>query len=205
MEVRHRTSEQPTELLYDDKILGYADLQKGQYVMRTQTPTATALTMKSPTSIETWHARMGHLGYQNLLRLNQQAKDVDIKESPPKDICGDCMKDRQQRHPSRTPMIRTTQALHRVHSDLMGPLPTTQRGDRYLMMLKDDYSGAQWVYPLRTKSQAFSTFKEFKAMLENQTKEKLKFLRSDGGGEYASSEFQTSEGKWDQAGAYRPP
>ena len=151
---------------------------------------------------------MGHLGYKNLLRLNQQAEDVDIKGPPPNEICGECMKGRQQRRPSKTPMTKATGAIHRVHSDLMGPFPTTRRGERYLMIIKDDYSGAQWVYPLRTKNQAFASFKGFKTLLENQIKERIKFFRSDGGGEFNSTEFQLylrENGiKWEPSAPHTP-
>ena len=135
------------------------------------------------------------------MRLKDQAENVDIQGSIPEGICGDCMKGRQQRKPSRTLMIRSTQPLHHIHSDLMGPLPTTRRGERYLMILKNDYTRAQWIYSLKTKNMAFSKFKEFKAMLEKQIKEKVKYLRSDGCIHRVS---KLSEGKWDQVGAHGP-
>ena len=36
----------------------------------------------------------------------------------------------------------------------------------------------------------FSKFKEFKALVENQTNKKIKVLRTDNGGEFCSREFE---------------
>ena len=46
-----------------------------------------------------------------------------------------------------------------------------------------------WVTFLKEKSEAFKKFKIFKAMVENETNEKIKSLRSDNGGEFISNEF----------------
>ncbi|KAH9716260.1 hypothetical protein KPL71_021398 [Citrus sinensis] len=46
-----------------------------------------------------------------------------------------------------------------------------------------------WVYVLRTKDQVFGRFKEWKALVENQTEKKLKVLRTDNGLEYYNKMF----------------
>jgi transposase InsO family protein len=45
------------------------------------------------------------------------------------------------------------------------------------------------VYLLKTKDEALHYFKAYKAEVENQLEGKIKWLRSDRGGEYFSSEF----------------
>jgi histone deacetylase 1/2 len=47
-----------------------------------------------------------------------------------------------------------------------------------------------WLFPLHYKLEAFIVFKQFKALIENKFERKIKTLRSDGGGEYMSSEFK---------------
>jgi transposase InsO family protein len=42
---------------------------------------------------------------------------------------------------------------------------------------------------MRAKSEIFSRFREFKALMENQTCKKIKVLRSNNGGEYTSNDF----------------
>ena len=47
-----------------------------------------------------------------------------------------------------------------------------------------------WFYFLRQKSNVFQIFKKWKCFIENETRNKLKCLRSDNGGEYCSYEFE---------------
>lgn len=46
-----------------------------------------------------------------------------------------------------------------------------------------------WVYFARLKSEVFTTFKKFKVLVETQSENKIKAIRSDRGGKYASQEF----------------
>ena len=57
------------------------------------------------------------------------------------------------------------------------------------MLFIDDYSRMVWVIFLKHKSKAFERFKIFRKMVERETDLKLKFLRSDKGGEFISQEL----------------
>ncbi|GJZ66163.1 zinc finger, CCHC-type containing protein [Tanacetum coccineum] len=46
-----------------------------------------------------------------------------------------------------------------------------------------------WVYFLKSKDEAFETFKEFKLKVENEVGKKLRSFRTDRGGEFTSREF----------------
>jgi len=46
-----------------------------------------------------------------------------------------------------------------------------------------------WVYLLKEKSKAFEVFKKFKVMVEKATSRQIKYVRSDRGGEYTSTNF----------------
>jgi len=59
----------------------------------------------------------------------------------------------------------------------------------YFISFIDDYSRRTWIYFLRSKSEVFSWFKEFKAFAENQTSTKIKCLRTDNRGEFCLIEF----------------
>ena len=43
---------------------------------------------------------------------------------------------------------------------------------------------------MKNKDEFFSKFKEFKALIENHTENKIKTFRSDNGGEFISNEFK---------------
>jgi transposase InsO family protein len=59
-----------------------------------------------------------------------------------------------------------------------------------MLTIIDDYSRKVWPYFLKHKYQAFSTFKEWKIMIERQTKKKVKILRTDNGMEFCSKQFE---------------
>ena len=80
--------------------------------------------------------------------------------------------------------------LELVHSDICGPMSITSlNNNMYFILFIDDYSRMTWVYFLKNKSQALSMFKKFKSMVETQSGQKIKVLRTDNGGEYISKEF----------------
>ena len=62
-------------------------------------------------------------------------------------------------------------------------------GSLYYVSFIDDFSRKTWIYFLRKKSEVFERFKEFKALVEIQTDNKIKVLRTDNGGEFFGKEF----------------
>ena len=60
----------------------------------------------------------------------------------------------------------------------------------YFITFIDDYSRKCWVYFLKTKDEAFDTFKRFKALVENERGCKIMCLRNNHGGEFCSKYFQ---------------
>ena len=64
-------------------------------------------------------------------------------------------------------------------------------GGVYFLTFIDDKSRYVWVYILKHKDDVFPCFLEWKALVERSTNQKLKALRTDNGGEYMSTEFQT--------------
>ena len=62
-------------------------------------------------------------------------------------------------------------------------------GYRYFLTFTDDLSRYGYICLMKHKSEAFEKFKEFQSEVENHLNKKIKFLRSDRGGEYLSYEF----------------
>jgi transposase InsO family protein len=77
-----------------------------------------------------------------------------------------------------------------VHTDLVGPTTTKGlKGEKYFMLLVDDYTRMTAVCFLKNKSEAFENFKIYKEMVENEMDSRIRCLRSDNGGEFTSKEF----------------
>ena len=64
--------------------------------------------------------------------------------------------------------IREKGILELIHSDVFGPIPIPSLGKSvYCVSFIDYFSRNIWIYFLRKKSEVFSKFKEFKALVEN--------------------------------------
>src|SRR6266496_2613738 len=59
----------------------------------------------------------------------------------------------------------------------------------YFLTFTDDLSRYEYIYLMKHMSKTFEKFKEFHSEVENHRNKKIKFLRSDRGGEYLSYEF----------------
>src|SRR4051812_41877090 len=62
-------------------------------------------------------------------------------------------------------------------------------GYRYVLTFMDDLIRYGYIYFMKHKSETSEKFKEFQSEVDNQRNKKIKFLRSDHGGEYLSYEF----------------
>jgi len=74
---------------------------------------------------------------------------------------------------------------------MFGPVKVPSLGKSvYYVTFINDFPRNTCIYFLKTKSNVFDRFKEFKALVENQTGKKIKVLSPDNGGEFYSREFQ---------------
>lgn len=83
-------------------------------------------------------------------------------ENPTK-VCERCLVGMQTRNPFPTKtQYRALDKLEFVHGDLYSPfLPPTPSCNNYFLFLVDDFPRVMWVYLLKTKDEAFATFKGF--------------------------------------------
>ncbi|KAE8667060.1 Retrovirus-related Pol polyprotein from transposon TNT 1-94 [Hibiscus syriacus] len=96
---------------------------------------------------------------------------------------------KQYRLKFNTSNSRGKSVLELVYSDVWQAPVTSLGGAKYFVSFIDDYSRRCWVYPIKKKSDVFSTFKNFKARVEPDSGNKIKCFRTDNGGEYTSEEF----------------
>lgn len=106
------------------------------------------------------------------------------------DFCEHCVYGKQTRVKFSTAIHRTKGTIDYIHSDFWGPMPVTSKGGaRYLLTFIDDFSRKIWVYFLKRNNDVFSTFKKWKALIENQTSKKIKRLRTNSGLEFCRGQF----------------
>jgi hypothetical protein len=142
-------------------------------------------------SINLWHARLGHQNQKMILKLRNVVDGMDITSDNYDVFCEVC---NTSKFPS-TPYIKskstTSKPLELIHSDVTGPFRITAFGGyRFVVSFIDDYSRYQRTYLMRYKSEVLDKFKEFLNSVGKYSKDQYKILRSDNGSEYKNTEFK---------------
>ncbi|CAA0837791.1 Uncharacterized mitochondrial protein AtMg00300, partial [Striga hermonthica] len=134
-----------------------------------------------------WHNRLGHMSEKGMKVLKSRGLLPEF-ESVDVGLCEQCVLGKQKRVSfTTTGKAPKTEKLELVHTDLWGPAPVTSLGgSMYYMTFVDDCTRKVWVYFLKRKSEAFDTFRRWRALVEKETGLEVKCLRSDNGGEYNS-------------------
>lgn len=139
-----------------------------------------------------WHKRYGHFNLKSLKFM----QEADMVEDMPEitvnaQTCENCKLEKHHRHSFPQNLTkRATHKLELIHSNIYRPMSTASLSNNmYFALFIDDFSRMTWVYFLKIKSQVFSVFKSFKTMVETQSGQKVKVLRTDNGGQYTSKEF----------------
>ena len=104
------------------------------------------------------HEGFGHMGASRMLetirlRYFWSGMDKDIQAHNGK--CINCKLRKSYQRKARVPIMKytdTARPLDRVHVDLTGPLPETQAGHKYIMVIKDYLTKYVWLIPLKTKT-----------------------------------------------------
>ncbi|GJW87365.1 retrovirus-related pol polyprotein from transposon TNT 1-94 [Tanacetum coccineum] len=172
------------------EFLAYAYMMKN-IIIPLDFSTKMVLINKNLKESELWHLRYGHLKHKGF-QLSKSKEMVFYLPSNVslKQVCKGCVLGRQTRSLFQVRKSkRAEDLLELVHSDLCGPMRTNSLAEsRYFLLFTDDYSRMSWVY-LKLKFETFELFKNFKALVEKQTRKNLKVLRTDRGGEFLSKEF----------------
>jgi hypothetical protein len=131
-----------------------------------------------------WHSRLCHINFgcvSWLANLNLIPKFDLVKSSK----CQVCVQSKQPRKPHKAAEARNLAPLDLIHSDLceMNKILTKGR-KQYFITFIDDSTIFCYVYLLKSKDEALHYFKAYKVEVENQLERKIKWLRSDCGGEY---------------------
>lgn len=72
-----------------------------------------------------------------------------------------------------------------MHSDIWDPAPLlSKQGFIYYIIFVDDQTRYTWIYPLKAKNEALSTFIQFKNQAEKQFERNIKTLHTDSGTEF---------------------
>ena len=141
-----------------------------------------------------WHNWLGHISNKGLDVLHRNGHfGNDCVSSVP--LCESCVLDKQRKVKfpvsSYPNLSMCTDMLECVHADIWGPFSVPTHGGKvYFLSLVDDFSRKVWVCLLEHKSDVFDKFKNWKTLVENQTRKKIRTLRIDNGLEFCSKQLE---------------
>lgn len=140
-----------------------------------------------------WHKGIGHINFESLAKISTKEA---VRYMPriyklSNNICSSYQKVKQIKTSFKAKEHHFGKSLELIHVDLCGPTRTQSiNSHKYFMLIIDDYSRMIWAHFFKYKSKAFDMFVSFKNMIENQTGRRIKYLRSNRGGEFIYEEFE---------------
>jgi hypothetical protein len=139
---------------------------------------------------ELWHKRMTHLHHGALRVLREIVTGVPNFSTKHQDLCKGCALGKYTKTAFPSSDSRATSILDLIHSNVCGSMSSTSlTGYLYYVIFIDDFSQESWIFFMQTKGRVFIQFQEFKALMENQTGNKIRVLRTHNRGEYTYKEF----------------
>ncbi|GJT07805.1 retrovirus-related pol polyprotein from transposon TNT 1-94 [Tanacetum coccineum] len=189
-------SEHDSEITKDGKVIGRGIRKKGLYVMKLGNKPKDQICLTTIDENSTlWHRRLGHAN----MRLIQSLASKELVRNLPKlkfdqHFCDAC-KIGKQAHASHKAknVVSTTRCLELLHMDLFGPSAVrSYGGNRYTLVIVDDYSRYTWTRFLKDKTEAFDQFEIFSRKIQNQLGCSIVSIRTDHGREF-DNEVQFGE------------
>ena len=149
-------------------------------------------------TLRMWHARHGHLGFQNLKKLAKMCVGMDLSVPPPNDSCEPCSVANMKVEAHKRHMQPGRWENDLIHCDLQGLFETSYDGYTVLATFLDDYTLRSAVYTLPSKDGpvVLAALKSFLQAVEHGDRKCTRF-RSDCGREFDNYDmyaFRLSKG-----------
>jgi hypothetical protein len=140
---------------------------------------------------ELWHRRLGHIHHGALNIMQQISTKLPRGTLSQLDQCKGCTLVKYVKSTFHEKENCASVILERIHTDVCGPfLVASTKKHKYYVIFVDEFSCKCWIFCMQKKDQTFSKFCEFKSLVEKESGQQVKALRSDNGGEYISNEFK---------------
>ncbi|XP_074346502.1 uncharacterized protein LOC141685288 [Apium graveolens] len=160
--------------------------QNGLYLFQPSTSQISTCNSVSKSSVDMWHARLGHVPLAMLKLLPVSCNMTDLS------ICDSCHLAKQPRLPFLNSTSSSSSLFELVHVDLWGPYHCKTQGNcNMFLTVLDDKSKTTWVFLLSDKSQVSTILAQFFAYVQNHFHTSVKILRSDNGSEFINRSLET--------------
>ena len=179
----------------NSKLLAVGVIRGKLYVLKIMEDQVNIASEELESDLFLWHCRLGHLGMDNVIKLanGNMVKGIGHVSSDSKPFCEGCVMGKQHRCPyPKGISYRAKEPFELIHSDVCGPMSESSiGGSRYYVTFIDDFTRYTCVYFLKNKSEVLDKFKDFHSYATNVSGKGIKVIRTDNGGEYCSTEFES--------------
>ncbi|GJT51481.1 retrovirus-related pol polyprotein from transposon TNT 1-94 [Tanacetum coccineum] len=189
-------SKHDSEITKDGKVIGRGIRKKGLYVMKLGNKPKVKICLATIDENSTlWHRRLGHANMHLIYSLASKELVTNLpKLKFDQHFCDACKigKHAHVSHKAKN-IVSTTRCLELLHMDLFGPSSVRiYGGNRYTLVIVDDYSRYTWTRFLKDKTEAFDQFEIFSKKIQNQLGCIIVSIRTDHGREF-DNEVQFGE------------
>ena len=141
-------------------------------------------------SLKDWHIYMGHPNVDEIMKLPEVTENMIITHKKQIENCETCLKSKMCKNISKAPDERGQQPFAQVHIDLAGPINKENIiSGKYLFGAVCDFSNFLNVYVMQTKAESHNVLKFYISQIKPYGSPVI--LRTDGGGEFISKEFNS--------------
>ncbi|GAA0184334.1 hypothetical protein LIER_31622 [Lithospermum erythrorhizon] len=209
--VRKFTTDNCVSIEFDPFGFSVKDLRTGTRIMRcdctgalypllpTTRPFSSSRSSAQPTTVfpsnflslssTLWHERLGHPGAPVFATLRKN--NFINCNGYLKDFCQSCALCKHIKLPFNISTSVTSMPFDIIHNDLWTSPVLSSSGHRYYLIFLDDFISYLWTFPLSHKSQVFSAFVMFRALIRTQFNTEIKCLQCDNGTEFTNNAFKS--------------
>ena len=128
-----------------------------------------------------WHKRLGHPNF-HVVQVVMKLRNPSISSIRKHSFFNLCQIAKSHRLSFPSSLSRALKLFDLIHTDLWGhAIVKFLTIVRYFILFIDDHTLFTWLYLLKTKDEAYSTFLKFKAFVETQLNSKIRQVQSDRG------------------------
>ncbi|GJY69243.1 retrovirus-related pol polyprotein from transposon TNT 1-94 [Tanacetum coccineum] len=146
------------------------------------------LSKASKTKSWLWHRRLSHINFSAINHLARHGLVRGLlKLKFEKDhMCSACAMGKSKKKPHKPKSKDTNQEkIYLLHMDLCVPMRVVSvNGNKYILVIVDDYSRFIWVKCLRSKDEALDFIIKFLKMIQVRLKVHVRRIRTDNGTEF---------------------
>jgi hypothetical protein len=152
------------------------------------TPSTGALAALAAVAPTTWHRRLGHPGPDVLSSLSRSSFIHCTRNKH--EFCHACQLGKHTRLPFHSSSHRAEHPFDLIHLDLWTSTVVSVSGSKYYLVILDDFTHYLWTFPLKLKSDTFTTLSNFFAYVSTQFGRTVKAIQCDNGREFDNSSIQ---------------